>query len=90
MNTNNDVKVFILNEIKQSILNIIENNGYDNKLFNITLFAKALEQKDFIISEYEIGRIYTLAEIYFKLVNKASCYGEFVELIVAYDTERYV
>jgi len=81
--------LFILNEIEEIIFQIINNNGYDKALFNPELFDKASNKKNFKITEYEIGRIYTLAEIYFKIVQKPTCFADIVEIIVNYDIKFY-
>lgn len=80
---------FIENEIKQTISEIIYNNGYDNSFFNAELFDKAIDDENFKITEYQIGKIYALAEIYFKIMQKPTCYGSIIELIVTYDTKVY-
>ena len=79
------IEIFINDEIKKAISKIIINNGYNNSLFDEKLFDKAIKNSDFIITEYEIGRIYTLAEIYFKITQKPSPYNSIVKLIVSYD-----
>jgi hypothetical protein len=87
----NDISLdlFILNEIEESIFQIINNNGYDKSLFNPELFDIASNNKDFKITEYEIGRIYTLAEIYFRILQKPTCFADIVEKIVNYDVKIY-
>jgi len=87
----NDISLdlFIENEIKEIISQIINNNGYDKSLFNPELFDKALNNENFKITEYEIGRIYALAEIYFIIKQKSTCFDKIIELIVGYDVQIY-
>ena len=86
---NKSLNLFILNEIKEIISQIINNNGYDKLLFDVKLFDKAINNDNFIITEYEIGRIDTLAEIYFQIMQKPSKYGDIIELISSYDLQTY-
>ncbi len=85
--TKDDVSLdlFILNQIEESIFKIINNNGYDKSLFNPELFDKVISNSDFKITEYEIGRIYTLAEIYFRIMQKPTIFCDIIEKIVSYD-----
>lgn len=83
----NDIESFISNEIREQFNAIFISNGYNDLLFDETLFSSALKKEDFSISEYSIGRIYALSEIYFKLRNKVNPYGKLVELIVGYDAK---
>jgi hypothetical protein len=87
-NGNDGLDCFILNKMKVSIQEIIVNNGYDNLLFNATLFSEALDKENFVIPEYTISRIYALSEIYYELTNKPTCYSEIIELIVSYDIRK--
>ena len=80
---------FILKEIEEIIFQIINKNGYDKSLFNPELFDKALINNDFKITEYEIGRIYTLAEIYFRIMQKSTKFDDIIEKIVVYDVQTY-
>jgi hypothetical protein len=84
---NINLDLFILNEIEEIILQIINNNGYDKSLFNSKLFDKALQNENFKITEYEIARIYTFAEIYFKIMQKSTHFGDIIEKIVGYDMQ---
>ncbi len=87
---NTSLNSFILEEIEEIISQIINNNEYDKSLlFNPKLFEKALNNKNFKITEYEIGRIYTLAEIYFRIMQKSTPYGDIIEKIVNYDMQTY-
>ncbi len=86
---NTSLDSFILNEIEDTIFQIINNNGCDNLLFKPELFARALSSKDFKITEYEIGRIYTFAEIYFRIMQKSTHLGDIIEKIVGYDVQTY-
>jgi len=79
------IDIFITNTIKKVIVEIIENNGWDMSLFNPVVFNKALNGGNFVITEYQISRIYTLAEIYFQIMQKSTIYGELIEYIVSYD-----
>ncbi len=79
------IDIFILDKIRSILLQIMNNNNYDESLFEPKLFEEAIKNNNFIITEYEIGQIYTLAEIYFKLLQKPTCYGSIIEFIVAYD-----
>lgn len=81
--------LFIQNSIKEVIEEIIINNDYNMSLLNPILFNNALLKNDFIISEYQIARIYALAEIYFKIMEKPTIYGDLIELIVGYDVQTY-
>jgi len=80
---------FILKEIEEIIFQIINKNGYDKSLFNPELFDKALISKDFKITEYEISRIYTLAEIYFRIMQKSTKFDDIIEKIVGFDVQTY-
>jgi hypothetical protein len=84
---NISLDLFILNEIEKIIFQIINNNGYDKSLFNPKLFDKALQNENFKITEYEIGRIYTFAEIYFKIMQKSTHFDDIIEKIVGYDVQ---
>lgn len=86
---NQSLDLFIVNEIKKTILQIIDNNGYNKLLFDPELFNKVLSDENFKITEYEISRIYTLAEIYFQIMQKPTEYAEIIEYIVAYDVQTY-
>jgi hypothetical protein len=86
---NISLDLFILNEIEKIITQIINNNGYDKSLFNPELFNKALQNENFKITEYEIGRIYTFAEIYFRIMQKSTHFGNIIEMIVGYDVQTY-
>jgi hypothetical protein len=86
---NISLDLFILNEIEEIIFQIINNNGYDKSLFNPELFDEALQNENFKITEYEIGRIYTFAEIYFKIMQKSTHFGDIIEIIVGYDVQTY-
>lgn len=81
--------LFILTEIEETIFQIIKNNDYDKSLFNPELFNKALSNENFKITEYEIGRIYTFAEIYFRIMQKPTHFGDIIEKIVNYDVQTY-
>ena len=80
---------FILKEIEEIIFQIINKNGYDKSLFNPELFDKALINNDFKITEYEIGRIYTLTEIYFRIMQKSTKFDDIIEKIVGSDVQTY-
>lgn len=86
---NEDMESYLLNEIKETFQNVFTNNGYDNSLFNVDLLQKELFKDGFTIGEYEIGKINTLSEAYFKLTNEASIYYKLVELLASYDVERF-
>lgn len=89
VNNNTSIDVFILKEIECVIYQIIENNGYDKTLFNPKLFDIAIGKCDFKITEYEISRIYTLAEIYFQIMQQPTEYGDIIELIASFDISTY-
>jgi len=86
---NISLDLFILNEIEKIIFQIIKNNGYDKSLFNPELFNEASQNENFKITEYEIGRIYTFAEIYFRIMQKSTHFGDIIEIIVGYDMQTY-
>lgn len=81
----NDIEYFVLNEIKNAFENIFTENGYDKSLFDKKQLNVAINKESLVISEYYIGRIYTLAEIYHKLTGKINPYGKLTELVVGYD-----
>ena len=79
------INIFIEEEIKQVLLQIVQRNGYDESLLDVLLFDQALTHSSFTITKYEIGRIFALAEIYFQIMEKASVYGSLVELVASWD-----
>lgn len=83
------LETYLLNEIKETIQEIFANNEYDNSLFDAKLLQKELFKDSFIITEYEICRINTLAEVYFKLTNNTSRYCELIELFASYDIIKF-
>ncbi len=78
---------FIIDTIEDTILKIINRNGYNKSLFNPKLFEKALNNKDFKITEYEIGRIYAFEEIYFRIMQKPTKFNDIIEQIVNYNLQ---
>jgi len=82
---NESLDTYIENQIRDTISLLLENNGYDDKLLDATLFEEKLIQNKLNIPEYEIARIYALAEIYYKITNHQTKYGCIVELICSYD-----
>ena len=84
-NQNESIDKFILSEIKESLLKIIKNNGYNESYFHENLFKKNILKKSFKVTEYEIARIYTLAEVYYELMGHSNKYSNIIELISEYD-----
>jgi len=84
-NPNESIDKFILSEIKESLLKIIKDNGYNESYFHENLFKKIILQKSFKVSEYEIARIYTLAEVYYELMGHSNKYSNIIDLIATYD-----
>ncbi|MDX1903188.1 MAG: hypothetical protein SFU27_03430 [Thermonemataceae bacterium] len=79
---------FILNEIRNQFNEIFTSNGYNDSLFDENIFSKVINKENFSITEYSIGKIYALSEIYFKLTNEINCYGRLIELLSSYDLNR--
>lgn len=75
--------------MKEILIEVLNFNDYDENFLELTLFAKLLENSAFKITEYDIGRIYTLAEIFFSITGKVNPYGELVGEIVGYDWEHH-
>jgi len=88
-NDRESLDLFIQNAIKEVIEEIVVNTDYDMSLLDPVLFSNIIVDSDLIITEYQIGRIYALAEIYFKIMKKPTIYGSLMECIANYDIQTY-
>lgn len=79
-----DIDAHIKQEIKGVFLSTFKSNGYDESLFNIELFDKAVDD-GLHFEQYEIGRIDALAEMYFLITGKINPYAGLVRIIASYN-----
>lgn len=83
-----DLYGLLENKIRSEIVSILED--IDIGTFpDIETFEKILIEDDIIISDYQLGVLYTLAELYFELSGKVNKYNKYIELIANFDINQH-
>lgn len=72
-------------QIEKCLIEILEENGLNINHNNFQIIENYFLNENLIIDEYQIGRIYTFSEVYFRFANKTTIYSGIIESIVSHD-----
>lgn len=81
---NNSIDEFqnsLVNLIRNELTEILSNNGFNENNLSYDFFNQKFNQNNIHISEYQIGRIYSFAEMYYKYTGNENPYNNIIDLI---------
>ena len=88
---NNSIDNFensLVNSINNELIEILSNNGFNKNNLSYNFFNQKFNQKKIYISEYQIGRIYSFAEMYYQYSGNVNPYDNIIALISNYDLNK--
>lgn len=81
-----NVKIKIENHIKYIIFEIMREVNYKGDFDDINSFEMAIFANSFV-SEYKLGSLYALSNLYFEIFNEVNPFCDYVEIISSFDLE---